>query len=512
MLVGFRVDASHIIGTGHVMRCLTLAKELQENGATCIFISRRSQSNLIYLIKKNGFDVQELERLDNDELITTNTQEQLFHADWLGVNWESDASETIESLAGIQLDWLIIDHYGIDYLWEEKLRSHANKIMVIDDLADRKHECDLLLDQNFRTSADNPYADLVPSSCTVLNGTKYSLLQKDFKSLHKVAPPRLNKTENILIYYGGTDFHNLTLLTLLALIDLELENIEINIVLGAAYPFFNDLNKVVKNKTNICIHKDLDTLAPLILKSDLAIGAAGATTWERCCLGLPTLVITVAKNQELIAYNLNKLGYIKLIGNHSEITSQKILTQALSNALSNTNLKEMSSKCLELVDGLGAERVRQILTLDFNAELQTRPANPNDKDFLLELRNENGSRSNSHHTSFISQEEHEIWFFSKLKNPDISQIYIIETLAGLPIGQVRFDLKDNAWIISYSLAAFARGKKLSKKMLILALGEFYRDNSTRAVVGEVKSTNQTSQQILNDLGFTVSSSDGGGCP
>jgi hypothetical protein len=291
---------------------------------------------------------------------------------------------------------------------------------------------------------------------------------------------------------------------------MNFSELEIDIVVSSRNKFLELFKNQEISNNNIRIHTELPSLAKLILRADIAIGAGGATSWERCCLGLPSIVITRAKNQEEISKYLDEFGYLTLIGDESEFDNEQKLTKALSIAFKESDFEKMSKRCLELVDGLGTERVVGVLTLNQDTELFTRLARPQDKDFLLELRNENCSRLHSANTDFIQPEEHEIWFSNKLRNPDISQIYIIETFAGLPIGQVRFDLKDNSWIISYSLAAFARGKKLSKKMLILALGEFYRDNTTRAVVGEVKSTTQTSQQILNDLGFTASSSDGGG--
>ncbi len=506
----FRVDSSGEIGTGHVIRCLTLAKKLREKGYSCFFISKELEGNIIKMIEAQDFNVK---LISTEERYSSSTPLEVdlpVHSKWLKSSWVEDAEKTIEALGQISPSWLVVDHYALDYRWESYLRKHCEKILVIDDLADRKHDCDILVDQNQYSNQTTRYKSLVPEKCTLLLGTQYSLLQDDYAVLHKVSTPRSGAGKKILIYFGGSDENNLTGSILSALLNMNFSELEIDIVVSSRNKFLELFKNQEISNNNIRIHTELPSLAKLILRADIAIGAGGATSWERCCLGLPSIVITRAKNQEEISKHLDESGYVTLIGDESEFDNEKKLARALSKAFKESDFEKMSKKCLELVDGLGTERVVGVLTLNQNTDLSIRLARPQDKDFLLELRNENSVRLHSANTDFILPEEHEIWFSNKLRNPDITQIYIIETLAGLPIGQVRFDLEDDAWIISYSLAAFARGKKLSKKMLVLALGEFYRDNTTRAVVGAVKSTNQTSQQILNDLGFTVSSSDGGG--
>ncbi len=177
MKIVFRVDASLQIGSGHIMRCLTLADELVRRGADIIFVCRERLGNLINLIEAKRYQVIRLPQAQVEYIATT---DDLYHAEWLGVSWEQDASDTIAVLGDEKPEWLVIDHYAIDRRWEQKLRPHVGKIMVIDDLADRPHDCDLILDQNLYQEMDKRYVNNVPESCQKLFGPKFALLRPEF--------------------------------------------------------------------------------------------------------------------------------------------------------------------------------------------------------------------------------------------------------------------------------------------------------------------------------------------
>ena len=362
MNIVLRVDASSKIGIGHVMRCLTLAKALNKQGIKCKFICRDHKDNLIEKIKKEDFEVIILPKSNNSDRKLIYKKKETIYSDWLGSNWDLDAEQTINALNNNKIDWLIIDHYGIDKLWEEKLRPYTRKIMVIDDLADRNHNCDLLLDQNLVANFKTRYQSLLPDYCKTLLGPAYALLQSEYENFYQTALSRAGPVKNILVYFGGTDQNNLTELAISAFLKLNREDINLDVVISSNNPNKENIDILSKKNKKILINSDLKSLAPLMLKADLAIGACGTTSWERCCLGLPSIVITIAENQKPIAKELDRQGLVHLLGHYNEITNNSI-HYALETFI-DKNLETWSSECKLITDGCGAKKVASILTVN----------------------------------------------------------------------------------------------------------------------------------------------------
>jgi UDP-2,4-diacetamido-2,4,6-trideoxy-beta-L-altropyranose hydrolase len=206
MHIIFRTDSSQEIGSGHVMRCLTLAEELHRKGAKIEFIVRNHKGNINEHIKNKGFEIQLLPSIAETKL----QQGLIGYEKWLGIKQEIDADETIQILKNRQASWLIIDHYALDCNWEERARVYAEKIMVIDDLADRKHDCDLLLDQNYIHN-QRRYDNLVSTGVTKLLGPKYALIRRGFIENRKNRVHSIGSLKNVFIFFGGADLDNLTL-------------------------------------------------------------------------------------------------------------------------------------------------------------------------------------------------------------------------------------------------------------------------------------------------------------
>ncbi|WP_222115808.1 UDP-2,4-diacetamido-2,4,6-trideoxy-beta-L-altropyranose hydrolase [Chromobacterium vaccinii] len=232
----FRVDASLSIGSGHVIRCLTLANALVGHGAQCTFICRTHEGNLLELIEEQGHKVFALAPLAQD---FSGKKVSFSGDDWLGVSWEQDAIETCACFGDEIADWLVVDHYSLDYRWEKKLKDRYRQLMVIDDLADRNHACDVLLDQNLGRKIED-YSQLVPSHAVVLAGPHYALLRKEFSKCRLLSLNRRSslRLERLLITMGGVDKENLTgkILDALSLCDLS-SNIEVTVVLGRHSPW-----------------------------------------------------------------------------------------------------------------------------------------------------------------------------------------------------------------------------------------------------------------------------------
>lgn len=351
MRVAFRADASLQISTGHVMRCLTLADSLREQGTECQFVCREHEGHLMDHISSRGYEAHALPAPS----INTSFESDLAHASWLGVDWKTDGDQTRQALSSETFDWLIVDHYALDHRWESALRSSSKRIMAIDDLADRRHDCDLLLDQNYGSSTER-YAGLVPAECTQLHGSEFALLKPIYAQRRAEQSVRSGKIERVLIYFGGgADLMNLTGMALHAFQAPELKKIELDIVVGSSYAHKAEL-EAAANRDRTHIHKQLPDLSEVMARADLAIGACGATTWERCCLGLPSILVVCALNQEKIGEGIAKLG-AGVVLYPSANFSAEIREQVVSLSEDTNHYLQMGYRSKRICDGLGVSRV-----------------------------------------------------------------------------------------------------------------------------------------------------------
>ncbi|ULT56477.1 UDP-2,4-diacetamido-2,4,6-trideoxy-beta-L-altropyranose hydrolase [Neobacillus drentensis] len=345
MNVYIRVDASIEIGTGHVMRCLTLAEKLQEQGADVRFICREHKGHLIDLITAKGYEVLVLKRPQENGMAPNGRG----HTQWLGVPLSVDAHQTKELLMNCPCDLLIVDHYAINEDWEVLLRDQVKKIMVIDDLADRKHDCDFLLDQNFIQDYQNRYDSLLPSYCKTFLGPSYVLLRPEFYHQLKKQKLRTGAVKRILIFYGGIDHTNETGKALSSFLALGRNDIEVDVVVGQSNLYKMEIASICNMYEYLHFHCQIDNMAELMNWADLSIGAGGTTTWERCLLGLPSIVVSIAENQEEICKSLAKGKVITYLG-EKETIEQSCLTRHLKILIENeAERTEMSRLSYQLM-------------------------------------------------------------------------------------------------------------------------------------------------------------------
>ncbi|TVR83267.1 MAG: UDP-2,4-diacetamido-2,4,6-trideoxy-beta-L-altropyranose hydrolase [Rhodospirillales bacterium] len=503
MRVAIRADASARIGSGHVMRCLTLAESLRARGAEVHFVCRAHAGHMAARIEAAGFAVTLLPAPPPVSAPVADAD----YAAWLGVPAETDAHQMIVALDGWRPDWLVVDHYALDARWQQELRPHCDRIMVIDDLADRDHDCDLLLDQNLVSELAGRYDGCVSSHCGRLLGPDYALLQPRYAELHPRTPPRTGRIQRIFVFFGMVDDANLTGRTIAAFLALERPDIGLDVVIDPESAHAAALREQATAHAHIILHGPLPSLARLMMKADLAIGAGGATSWERCCLGLPSLVVTLAENQTPIAAALDRQGCIRWLG-HRDTVSEDMLTSALQEILKTGPASEMSRRCLALVDGRGTDRVAGIMALRHETRLTARLARVDDEALILRWANDPLARRNAFNPAAIDPDGHRAWFHKRLRDPDGCRIYIVETEHGLPIGQVRFELSDDGWTIDYALDASVRGQKLGANLLQSALHAFRRSMRGALVFGRVKADNRPSRNVFERLGFTAEAGGG----
>lgn len=354
MQIVFRTDASLQIGTGHVMRCLTLADALCERGAQCTFICREHAGHLLALIEQRGHRALSLPaRADDYEAPPGVT-----HAGWLGTDWATDAEQTRKLLESQSVDWLVVDHYALDHRWEHALRLCTKRLMVIDDLADRQHDCDMLLDQNLGRSAQD-YASLLKPDTTKLIGPQYALLRPEFAALraHSLARRTKPQLKHLLITMGGVDKDNATGQVLEALKECALpQDLRITVVMGPHAPWLAQVQEKAAEMlwpTQVLV--GVSNMAQLMADSDLAIGAAGSTSWERCCLGLPSLVLAVAENQQAGLKALQNAGAAIALTACNKIPD--VIRDGLSVELTDSPILKMSQAAATVTDGSGCAQI-----------------------------------------------------------------------------------------------------------------------------------------------------------
>jgi len=501
MRIAVRVDASSQMGTGHLMRCLTLAEALSRKGALVRFISRDLPVHLQLMVRKKECELMVLKGGQTDPL-----PGKLHHSHWLGTTQDKDASETINALSGCIWDWLVVDHYAIDQHWETLVAPSVKRLMVIDDLADRLHRCDLLLDQNLVADLDTRYAGKIPAFCRLLLGPEYALLQRDYTEFLGDGAAFKESIRRILIFFGGADQHNLTGRSISAVLALGRPNIEVDVVLGTGSPHENAIRRQVQGHGNIHLHGNLPSLAPLMRRADLAIGAGGTTSWERLRMGLPALVVTLAENQRPIASELHRRQLIRWLGDQDDVDELDFL-RALRELIAHGALQSKFSDGRQVVDGKGVDRVLGAMMVTSSLPMRIRKATVADEAMLLEWANDPATRVNAFSGLQITSQAHRQWFLDRLENITGCRFYVVETDEGKALGQVRFELSGAFWVVDYSLSPDFRGLGLGRRLLEVALLQLWSEEADAVVFGEVKTGNFPSRKVFESLGFSVLSDE-----
>jgi UDP-2,4-diacetamido-2,4,6-trideoxy-beta-L-altropyranose hydrolase len=367
MRVAIRTDSSLDIGTGHVARCLTLAQRLRDKGALVEFVCRDHPSNIMHQIEERGFAVFRLRKPGRDDLLDS---DQDGYSQWLGVSQQVDAEQTARVLrVADPYSWLIVDHYGLDARWELEMRDYADKILAIDDLANRSHACDVLLDQNLFSESDLRYDGKVPDRCTRMLGPSYAILRREYARLRKSIVPRKGRVARVLIFFGGIDRTGETLKACNAICDLGRQSLTVDVVVGSANPRREEISAWCGTHLGFIYHCQVQDMARLMATADLAIGAAGTATWERCCLGLPTILMAVADNQIPIAREISSAGAGLYLGTPDYI-SQGQIAAAVRKMLDNPELvRDISERAMQLVDGRGSDRIINLMLSRRGAEV-----------------------------------------------------------------------------------------------------------------------------------------------
>ncbi len=429
MIVIIRADSSSKMGSGHLMRCLTLAEELcEERNANILFICRDLPGNLSNIVEGRGY---QLRLLPYDESQQVTLKDLSEHKQWLGASVDTDRDQTIEVIKNQgKVDLLVVDNYALDEAWETPMRQYVKRIMAIDDLADRKHDCDILLDQNYYKEYQARYDNLVPQNCVKMLGPVYALIRNDIKKYRPISPRKIVKVTNILVNFGSSDPKNycLKLIKMLQKHHDDFSQYDFLFVTGGMSTCKDDVFSI-SDKLSFCnAIESSNDFGRLMSEADLFIGAAGSTSWERCYLGLPALVCSVASNQKAI----EEAGH----GSFSqtlEIDTKNLSKTMLKMIKNNETLNRLSEKGLEITK---TNFILNSLFYDVDDGVVIRLIQQSDAVKMLAWRNHKKVREHSLNDKIISLVEHEKWLYDALR--DETKLMLIASSQNKDIGVVSF--------------------------------------------------------------------------
>ena len=483
--IAIRVDASFQTGIGHIMRCLTFAKQLRLSGADIHFMCRQQPGDMIDYLREINYHVRVLPMVTKE--------------------YQTDAAETIKYLKTLgKIDYLVVDHYELDIRWEKLIRPWVAKLMVIDDLANREHDCHLLLDQTVGRHAGD-YNKLVSPTSRLLLGSHYAMIAEEYVAVRLSTLQRRqmeHRIKHLLVSMGGTDADNVTQTIIDAFYAAHLP-LELTVILGprALHRDAIKVDLLSKATKNIHLVENASNLAILMSQADVAIGAGGTTAWERCCVGLPTLIISIAENQTTIAQQLDKMGAVKYLGTSTQVSGNELIS-VLQDCIKHPQfLEKMSAIAASVCDGYGVNRVIGELFPEYAVDgtvVRLRPASTADSELMFSWQCHPLTRRYARNPNPPTTAEHAVWLEKKLKNPRC--IFNIILYNDHPVGVLRLDyidMSEYAYEISILIAPEYYRRGLAKAALTLIRRIF----PTLEFHAEVLPGNKASHELFVETGY-----------
>jgi UDP-2,4-diacetamido-2,4,6-trideoxy-beta-L-altropyranose hydrolase len=484
-LLVIRADADSRMGTGHVMRCLALARAWQERGGRVKLAGRVDSQSLRQWLAAQGVELIEL----------ASGPPAADDPAWLDALRRQVAGRAAES-------WIALDGYQFEHACQQRLRRSGLKLLVIDDYAHLPaYDADLLLNQN---PGSEKLHYQTPPETVLLRGGRYVLLRREFLQARRAevadAPALATR---LLVTLGGADPDNVTLAVLAALQLLE-PPVQAKIVAGPANPHLALLREWLQGRALAAeLRTDVADMAPLMQWADLAVTAGGGTCWELACLGVPALVVTLADNQRGVAQAMAAGGAGVDLGWHHGLTPEKLACAIGELARDRSRRQAMRVAGRALVDGLGADRVAECM---LSYPFAFRPAEESDCRQVFAWANDPVIRGASFQPQAISWPEHEAWFARTLADPD-TRFWIIMLHGDRPAGQVRFVSHNEEAVISISLAAEYRGAGLGSLVIGTACRRLSAATGISVVHARIRKDNMQSIKSFTRAGFVVESEE-----
>lgn len=485
--VAIRVDASATIGTGHLKRCLSLVQALIEQGARVSLVTRALDAVSAQVLREAPCPVHWLPAPEG-EFLTDGSDPP--HAAWGGVSWAQDARDTASALKSERPDWLVLDHYAFDARWHDAVRTAWGcQLLVIDDTADRSLAPDVLLDHNWAPDHRAKYAGRLKREPRWLAGPRHALLSPAYRS----APRHAFHTvvRSIGIFMGGTDPDGISARMLAACRAAGFTG-AIEVVTTSANPHLDKLRESCTSDTGVTLTLDEPNLAAFFARHDLQVGAGGGATWERCCIGAPTIAIALATNQLAVVPGLASQGAVRAA---TESALVEVLRELIADPTARQSLGERAA---ELVDGRGAQRVALHLLRD---TLALRPAKLDDAPLLHAWRNHPAVRSVSGTTEPIAFEDHQAWMQRVLSSAD--RWLFVAQVGDLAVGSIRFDRLDSGHLeVSLYTDPQLQGLGLGRRLLLAGEQQMHhRWQAPFTVDATVVAGNTVSQKLFEGCGY-----------
>ncbi|QYJ72726.1 UDP-2,4-diacetamido-2,4,6-trideoxy-beta-L-altropyranose hydrolase [Shewanella sp. FJAT-51649] len=498
MNILIRADASVLIGSGHIMRCLVLAQALMKQGHEVSFACRRQPGDLVELIQKRGFRVMALIAPGQAPSLGST----LDYSSWLGVPWQQDAESLVTQAGKIEL--LIVDHYGINIEWERWVKGALGcKLFVIDDLV-RSHAADLLLDQTLLREKQ-AYVSLGVAK-RVLVGSDYALLAEHFPAAREAMlskPATLNRPR-VLLFMGAMDLPNVTLRVIeaFALSGADKRPL-LTVLLGKHARHYQQVREACIRAGGWVNHiEHVDNMAELMCQHDLAIGAAGTTALERACVGLPSIIIPLADNQKDICQNLVATNAVISL-EIDKIEAELIVKYELLLA----DYRDFRNRNFALCDGLGTRRVMlelNHLLNDTSSSLTLRKATVADIKQVYGWQIHPSTRQYANNPQSPGWQEHQTWMRKQLANPEHFFYFIVNCESHSDLGVVRLDRVARAeYVISIFIDPSQYGKKIAGKALAL-IDTLHGDVT---IIAKVLKENVVSQRLFSSANYRQVSDD-----
>lgn len=491
MKIGVRVDASAQIGTGHLRRCLSLAHALRALGGDVRFVTRDLGFDSATLIASQGFE--------HIAHLPAPLQPALPSPDiplgaWAEVPLEQDVADTIEALHAFAPDWMLLNSYAFDAHWHDGVRQALGcKIAQIDDVPDRKIASDLLIDHNYSASHSAKYADCLLRKTTILGGPRFALLDPIFATAERYVFSK--SVRSVGVFMGGIDSGNHSVVALEALASAGF-NGKVEVVSTTANPNLDALRACVNSRPETALSLDLPNLAGFFARHDLQIGAGGGATWERCCIGVPSLLVVVAANQNAV---VPLLAAQKVVALASEPSREAIARQLVELFADAEQRRTLGNNSREMVDGHGAMRVALAMLAQ---TLCVRPATAADAQMMFDWRGDEAIRAVSLQSGALEWHRHLAWLDRALENP-ACKLFVGE-IGGRPVGVIRFDFASEARAeVSLYLDPALHGLGLGPRLLLA--GE--ETVGARIIEATVLSGNRPSQRLFERCGYQLASSD-----
>lgn len=471
-----RADASLEMGTGHIMRCLSLAEQWILSGGNVKLASAQITSLLEQRAKNIGIEVLSIVAMSGSQ---------------------ADARETVCVANQLKADWLVVDGYQFDTPYQRELKTGATRLLWVDDFGHAsEHFTDVVLNQNL--GATPALYPKIATHTKLLLGCRYAILRQEFLKWQRWQRIITHPARKLLVTLGGSDHENITYKVAQALKLIEHTGIQATIVVGGSYPHRPSLEAILAGTPHRLL-QNVNNMPELMAEADMAIGAGGTTTWEFAFMGLPTLMIIMADNQVFNCEQMAKHGTAINLGWHHTLNPQQI-AQGIENLSQDRNLSVISDRARKLVDGYGSLRIWRHLN---ERSLRLRPVNESDCRRIWEWANDPEVRAVSFASAAIPWERHFQWFSKQLEDSRC-RFWIAENIANEPLGQVRFELTDLNATISVSLIPTARGHNQGSLLIWIASRKVLRENPhIEKVLAYIKPENKTSVRAFQKAGFEL---------